>query len=65
MQELVAWLPPAVIIGVVIFTSNLTNKRIDDLRTQMSNDHKNLSEQVSEIRTLLIQHINDRSLHKP
>ncbi len=44
------WLPPAVIISVIIFTSTLTynllNKRIDDLM-----------EEVRDIRRVLLDHI--------
>ena len=44
------WLPPAVIISVIIFTTTLTynllNKRIDDLK-----------EEVRDIRKVLLDHI--------
>ena len=44
------WLPPAVIISVIIFattlTYNLLNKRIDDLK-----------EEVRDIRKVLLDHI--------
>ena len=44
------WLPPAVIISVIIFSSTLTynllNKRIDDLK-----------EEVRDIRKVLLDHI--------
>lgn len=36
------WLPPAAIIAVVFWTNNMTNKRIDDLRSQMERDYDKL-----------------------
>ena len=59
MEILTAWLPPAVIIAVILFTSNLTNKRIDDLRTQMSREHDNLAKKVDAIDTKLSEHITN------
>jgi hypothetical protein len=36
MEMISVWLPPAAIIGVILFTSNLTNKRMDDLKTSLN-----------------------------
>ena len=58
------WLPPAVIIGVVVFVNSLTNKRIDDLRIQMMSDHKNLLEEVRGIGKKLDEHIANYYIHK-
>lgn len=63
MEILTAWLPPAVIIAVILFTSNLTNKRIDDLRTQMSREHDNLAKKVDAIDTKLSEHITNYEVH--
>jgi hypothetical protein len=45
-------LSPAVIVGVIIFTNNLLsksiNKRIDDLRDQMTREHDTLANKVDE-----------------
>lgn len=63
MEILTAWLPPAVIIAVILFTSNLTNKRIDDLRTQMSREHDNLTKKVDAIDVKLSEHITNYDIH--
>ena len=63
MEILTAWLPPAVIIAVILFTSNLTNKRIDDLRAQMSREHDNLAKKVDAIDTKLSEHITNYDVH--
>ena len=63
MEILTAWLPPAVIIAVILLTSNLTNKRIDDLRTQMSREHDNLAKKVDAIDTKLSEHITNYDVH--
>ncbi len=36
MEMISVWLPPAAIIGVILFTSNLTNRRIDDLKISLN-----------------------------
>ena len=36
METISVWLPPAAIIGVILFTSNLTNRRIDDLKISLN-----------------------------
>ena len=63
MDQLVLLLPPAVIIGVILFTNNLTNKRIDDLRDQMKSDHDKLYKLVLETNRKLDEHITDYSIH--
>ena len=63
MEILTAWLPPAVIIAVILFTSNLTNKRIDDLRAQMSRGHDTLAKKVDAIDTKLSEHITNYDVH--
>ncbi|MDE0298517.1 MAG: hypothetical protein OXN17_07795 [Candidatus Poribacteria bacterium] len=63
MEILTAWLPPAVIIAVILFTSNLTNKRIDDLRTQMSREHDNLTKKVDAIDVKLSEHLTNYDVH--
>ena len=64
MDQLVLLLPPAVIIGVILFTNNLTNKRIDDLRDQMKSGHDKLYKLVLETNRKLDEHITDYSIHK-
>lgn len=75
MDQLLSWLQPAVIIGVVLFTSNLTNrrisdlqtnlnKRIDDLRVQMTREHDVLASKVDESNKILMEHITDRGSHR-
>ena len=63
MELLTAWLPLAVIIAVILFTSNLTNKRIDDLRAQMSREHDTLAKKVDAIDTKLSEHITNYDVH--
>ena len=63
MEILTAWLPPAVITAVILFSSNLTNKRIDDLRTQISREHDNLARKVDAIDTKLSGHITNYDVH--
>ena len=70
MDILATLLPPAVIIGVILFTSNQNNKRIDDLRSQMTREHDALAKRVDETNRILgetnkilIEHITDRKLH--
>ena len=46
MDLFATWLPPAAIIAVILFANNQTNKRINDLRDQMKNDHANLAKQM-------------------
>ena len=67
-QLLNTWLPPAVIITVVIYTNRLLanginkriddlgtglNRRIDDLRSQMSREHDTLAKKVDETNSRL------------
>ena len=63
MEILTAWLPPAVIIAVILFTSNLTNKRIDDLRSQLSREHDALAKKVDAIDSKLSEHIANYDVH--
>ena len=63
MEILTAWLPPAVIIAVILFTSSLTNKRIDDLRAQMSREHDNLAKKVDAIDSKLSEHLTNYDVH--
>ena len=57
MELLNVWLPPAVIIGVMLYTNNLLgksiNKRIDDLRSQMTREHDTLAKKVDETNSRL------------
>lgn len=53
VELLTVWLPPAVIIAVILFTNNLTNKRIDDLRSQ-----------VKQVESKLDSHISNYEVHK-
>ena len=71
MDQLVLLLPPAVIIGVMLFTNNLTNKRIDDLRDQMKNNHQNLAihltrveDHLTRVENKLDNHITNYGIHK-
>ena len=74
MDQLISWLQPAVVVGVVLFTSNLTNKRIsnlqvslnkriDDLRAQMVSDHTNLSNHLARVEKKLDDHIGNYDIH--
>ncbi len=76
------WLPPAVIIGVVIaFNAILSkrisdlgtnlNKRIDDLRDQMTREHDSLAKRVdetnrmlAETNKILVSHVSNYEIHK-
>ena len=49
-------LPPAVIIGVIFWTTNA-------LRNQMQREHDKLWHKVDSLEKLLIEHIKDRNLH--
>ena len=69
-MDISVWLPPAAIIAVIIFTQSLMsarigdiNKRIDDLRSQMSREHDALAKKVDKTNELLIAHITDHKLH--
>ena len=61
------WLPPAVIISVVVaFNSTTTfilSKRIDDLRDQMRSDHANLANHLTRVENKLDAHISNYSIH--
>ena len=59
-----AWLPPAAIIAVIIWTNNVTNKRIDDLRNQMLRERNAFAGKVDRLYGLLDNHVNNRELHK-
>ena len=67
-QLMNTWLPPAVIITVVIYTNRLLasgiNKRIDDLRNQMSREHDTLEKHVTRVESKLDIHMTDHSIHK-
>ncbi|MDE0184163.1 MAG: hypothetical protein OXP71_01765 [Candidatus Poribacteria bacterium] len=63
-------LPPAVIVAVVLWATNITNKRIDDLRSQMSREHDTLANKVDETNAnlkeanrILIEHITNTNIH--
>ena len=78
MELLNTWLPPAVIIGVVIYTNRLLangiNKRIDDfrqqmcreidnLRQQMKSDHNNLADHLTRVENKLDTHVSNYEIH--
>ena len=63
METLTAWLPPAVIVAVILVTSNLTNKRIDDLRSQLSQEHDTLAKKVDAMDSKLGEHIAYYDVH--
>ena len=60
MELLNTWLPPAVIIGVVIYTNRLLangiNKRIDDLRYQITRD-------LDRVERKLDNHLSNYEIH--
>ena len=57
MELLNTWLPPAAIISVIIYTNRVSanglNKRIDDLRSQMTREHDTLAKKVDALDTRL------------
>ena len=61
------WLPPAIIVGVIIYTNRLLanglNKRIDDLREQMQREHGTLAGKVDYLTDAVTKHIMDSSIH--
>ena len=78
MDLLNTWLPPAVIIGVVVYTNRLLangiNKRIDDcrqqvsreidnLRHQMKSDHESLANHLTRVENKLDNHIANYEIH--
>ena len=80
MKELLETiLPPAVIIGVIIYTNQLLangiNKRIDDLgktvnnrigdlRAQMGRDHDKLANHLIRVESKFDSHVTNYSIHK-
>ena len=46
MEQLAQFLPPAIIVGVILFTSNLSNKRIDDFGTSLNGRIDDLRNQM-------------------
>ena len=67
MEWVQTLIPPAVVITVMIYIDKRTNdkfdKRIDDLRKQMSSEHHTLLSQVKETNQWLKEHIVDRNAH--
>ena len=62
-----SWIQSAVIISVIVavnaITMFLTNKRIDDLRSQMMKDHQNLDNHLTRVEYKLDEHITNYSIH--
>ena len=56
-MSLETWLPPAVIIAVVVAFNTMLSKRIDDLRSQMSREHDTLAKKVDEV-NLRLENLN-------
>ena len=74
MDVIHVWLPPALIIGVILYTNRLLatglNKRIDDLRSQMSREHDTLAKKVDDLKNdvrdltaIVTKHISDFDIH--
>ena len=66
-QLMNTWLPPAVIVGVIIYTNRLLangiNKRIDDLRNQMTREHDTLANHLTRVENKLDSHIGNYEIH--
>lgn len=66
-----SWLQPTAVVCIILFIQRLQfnsldsslNKRIDDLRNQMTREHDILAQKVDKINEKLDAHINDRNLH--
>ena len=63
MEWVNVWLPPALIIGVVLYASKLLanglNKRIDDLRSEMKGGIANLRHQMQRENDALANKVDD------
>lgn len=69
MEQLIPWLQPVIVVGVILFVQriqfNSLDKHIDDLRDQMKTDHANLAAHLTRVEQKLDAHITDHSIHNP